>query len=171
MGIKGQTSWRPFTGAGWPTFKWWWYFFGNPPKICRKLSGFGNIYWESKGCPPNVTPPQGTKALLGELLGDYYMGDSHVSFPAENRSFLTKSKPKTKTIPLWVNRFVTNFIEYYSPEKQHVLQKAMVGRCIPYWNSPFLGDMYGHSLVFGVCTKNINQNSSHCGEEGFTDGF
>ena len=28
---------------------------------------------------------------------------------------------------------------------EHVPWKSMVGRCIPYWNGPFLGDM----LVFG----------------------
>ena len=29
----------------------------------------------------------------------------------------------------------------YSPENEHVPWKSMVRRCIPYWNSPFLGDI------------------------------
>ena len=37
------------------------------------------------------------------------------------------------------------FTYMYSPENSHVPLKSMVGRCISYWNSPFLGDMF----VFG----------------------
>ena len=33
---------------------------------------------------------------------------------------------------------------WYSPENQHVPWKSMVGRCVSYWNTPFLEDM----LVF-----------------------
>ena len=36
----------------------------------------------------------------------------------------------------------------YSLENEHVLWNSMVGRCIFYWNSPFLG---GHLFVFRGC--------------------
>ena len=46
-------------------------------------------------------------------------------------------------------------VSKYSLENQHVPWKSMVGRCIFYWNSPFLGDMLvflGDMLVLrGVC--------------------
>ena len=45
----------------------------------------------------------------------------------------------------------------YSLENQHLPWKAMVGRCISYWNSPFLGDM----LVFGGVTDKRHLNVIH----------
>ena len=48
--------------------------------------------------------------------------------------------------PLYSSRcLTTKWPIIYSPENYHASWKSMVGRCIPYWNSPFLGDM----LVFG----------------------
>ena len=55
-------------------------------------------------------------------------------------------KPKRKSIfqtfIFWGSS--RSFFRVYSPENQHVPWKSMVGRCIPYWNGHFLGDI----LVF-----------------------
>ena len=52
----------------------------------------------------------------------------------------------TTCVPFYVHpkKSAGKSIRIYSPENQHVPWKSMVGRCIPYWNGPFSGDM----LVF-----------------------
>ena len=47
----------------------------------------------------------------------------------------------------------------YSPENWHVPWKSMVGRCIPYWNSPFLGGMlvfHGVSLHIPTFSEGVS---------------
>ena len=55
-------------------------------------------------------------------------------------------------------------IRIYSPENQHVPWKSMVGRCIPYWNGPFLGDM----LVFWGVEYRTSQNMTVDSKSQFT---
>ena len=61
--------------------------------------------------------------------------------------------PPTITKNTW-----RNLGHMYTLENQHVPWKSLVGRCIPYWNSPFLGDM----LVFGGVDGSDKNHWSHC---------
>ena len=71
---------------------------------------------------------------------------SHPSLSGERSQRSFPSRSLGWNFPVWdVLIYHTGFGGFYSPENLHVPWKPMVGRCIPYWNSPCFGDM----LVFG----------------------